>query len=192
VTLVTAGSGKVAGSHTRKHQDWAREIEEEKKLTRQKTIVGTTFARTASRALAHGVVLLLLFTPQSWAGVVCICKRPDASGHACCRLARHDNPAVETREEGSDSHSSHCKGREAVAPCAKFDYTPQGVKSRCQSVQEDGAQAAITSSTKQLPINHPPAPVYIGAQNFIAPTSNHIHPQRRNRLLYLALSCWRI
>jgi hypothetical protein len=183
---------KVAGSHTRKHQDCAREIEEEKKLTRQKTRIGTTFARTASRALAHGFVLLLLFTPQSWAGVICICNRPDVSGHACGRLTRRDNPAVGTREEGSDSHSSHRKGREAVAPGAQFDYPPQGVERRCNSVQEDGAQTAITSSTKQLPITHPLGPVYIGAQTFIAPASIHIHPQRRSSLLYLAFSCWRI
>ena len=161
-------------------------------MTRQKTRIGTTFARTASRALARGFVLLLLFTPQSWAGVICICNRPAASRHACGRLTRHDSPAIETREEGSDSHSSHCKGRDAVAPGAQFDYTPQGVERRCQSVQEDGAQAAITSSTKQLSINPTLAPVYIGAQTFIAPASIHIHPQRRNRLLYLALSCWRI
>jgi hypothetical protein len=182
----------VAGSHARKHQDCAREIGEEKKLTRQKTRIGATFASTASRALTHGFVLLLLFTPQSWAGVICICNRPGASGHACGRLTRHDNPAVETRAEGSDSHSSHCKGREAVAPGAQSDCPPQGVERRCQSVQEDGAQAAITTSTKQLPITSPPAPVYIDAQTFIAPASIHINPQRRNRLLYLVFSCWRI
>jgi hypothetical protein len=182
----------VADSHMRKHQDCACEIEEEKKLTRQKTRIGTTFSRTVSRALAHGFVLLLLFTPQSWAGVICICNRPDASGHACCRLARHDNPAVETNEEGSDSHSSHCKGRGAVAAGAQFDYPPQDVERRCQSVQEDSAQAAITSSTKQLPVTPPLASVYIGAQTFIAAASLHIHPQGRNRLLYLAFSCLRI
>jgi hypothetical protein len=161
-------------------------------LTRQKTRIGTTFARTASRALARGFLLLLLFTPQSWAGVICICNHPDASGHACGRLTRHDNPAIEAREGGSDSHSSHCKGKEAVATDAQFDYQPPGIERRCQSVQEDGAQAAITSSTKQLSINPTLAPVYIDAQTFIAPASIHIHPQRRNRLLYLALSCWRI
>jgi hypothetical protein len=180
------------GSHTRKHQDCAWKIKEEKKLTRQKTRIGTTLARTASRALAHGFVLLLLFTPQSWAGVICICNRPDVSGHACCSPARRDNPVVETREEGLDSHSSKCKGREAVAPGVQFDYPPQGVKRRCQSSLEDGAQAVITSSTEQLQVKTPSAPVYIDAQTFIAPVSVHIHPQRRNRLLYLALSCWRI
>ena len=161
-------------------------------MTRQKAKIGATFISTASRTLARGFVLLLLFTPQSWAGVICICNRPDASGHACGRLTRHDNLAIETREEGSDSHSSHRKGRETVAPGAQFDYTPQGVERRCQSVQEDGAQAAITSSTKQLSINPTMAPVYIGAQTLIAPASIHIYPQRRNRLLYLAFSCWRI
>ena len=182
---------KVAGSHTRKHQDCAWEIEEEKKLARQKARVGNTFARTPSRALARGFVLLLLFTHQSWAGVICICNRPDASGQACRRLARRNNPAVETSEEVSDTHSSHCKGREAMAPGAQFDYSPQGVERRCQSAQEDGAQAAITSPTKQLPIAIS-APVYIDAHTFVAPASIQIHPQRRNRLLYLAFSCWRI
>src|SRR5215510_9690952 len=133
----------VAGSHTRKHRDCAWEIEEEKKLTRQKARIGTTFASTASRALARGFVILLLFTHQSWAGVICICNRQGASGHACCRLALHDNPAVETIEAGSDTHSTHCRRRDAVAPGANFDYPPQGVKSRCQSVQEVAAQAVI-------------------------------------------------
>jgi hypothetical protein len=183
---------KVAGSHTRKHQNCAWEIEEEKKLTRQKARIGTTFALTASRALAHGFALLLLFTHQSWAGDICICNRPDASGHACCRLARHDNAAVETSDEGSDTHSAQCKSREAMAPSAQFDYSPQGVKRRCQSAQEVGAQEVITSSTKQLPVKTPLAPVYIGAQTFIALAYIYIHPQRRNRLLYLAFSCWRI
>jgi hypothetical protein len=160
-------------------------------LTRQKARIGTTFARTASRALACGFALLLLFTPLFWAGVICICNRQDASDHACCRLARHDNPAVEISEEGPDSHSSHCKGREAMALGAQFDYPPQGVERRCQSAQEDGAQVAITSPTKQLPVATP-APVYIDAHTFIAPASIHIHPQRRNRLLHLAFSCWRI
>jgi hypothetical protein len=182
---------KAAGSHTRKHQDCAWEIEEEKKLIRQKVRIGTTFARTASLALARGFALLLLFTHQSWAGVICICERQDAPGHACYRLARHDNPAVETSEELSDTHSSHCKGREAMSPGAQFDYSPQGVERRCQSAQEDGAQAPITSPTKQLPIATP-APVYIDAHTFIAAASIRIHPQRRNRLLYLAFSCWRI
>jgi len=182
---------KVAGSHTRKHQDCAWEIEEEKKLTRQKARIGTTFASTASRALARGVALLLLFTPQTWAGVICICNRPDASGHACCRLTRHVNPAIETSGEVSDTHSSHCKGREAMAPGAQFDHSQQCVERRCQSSQEDGAKAAITSPTTRLPVAIP-APVYIDAQTFIAPASIHIHPQRRNRLLHLAFSCWRI
>jgi hypothetical protein len=183
---------KVVGLHKCKHQGCAWQIEEKKKLTRQKAQIRATFISTASRALARGFVLLLLFTQQFWAGVICICNRPDVSGQACCRLARHDNPAVETGKEGSDSHSSHCKGREAVAPGALFDYPPQGVKRRCQPVQEDGAQAAITSSTKQLPVNPHLTPIYICAQTFIAPASTHIHPQRRNRLLYLAFSCWRI
>jgi hypothetical protein len=183
---------KVVGLHKCKHQGCAWQIEEKKKLTRQKAQIRATFISTASRALARGFVLLLLFTQQFWAGVICICNRPDVSGHACGRLTRRDNPAVGTRDEGSDSHSSHCKGREAVATGAQFDYSPQGVKRRCQSVQEDGAQAVITSPTKQLPVNNPPAPVYIDAQTTIAPASICVHPQRQNHSLYLAFSCWRI
>ena len=33
--------------------------------------------------------------------------------------------------------------------------------------------------------------LYIAAQTFIAPAPIHIHPQRRNSLLYLDFSCWR-
>ncbi len=183
---------KVVGFHTSKHQGYAWEIEEEKKLTRQKAQIGITFIRTASRMLACGFVLLLLFTHQSWAGVICNCNHPDESEHACCHRAQHDNPAVETYQEGSDTHSSHCKSREAMAPGAQFDYSPQGVKRCCHSAHEDDAQAVIISSTKQLPVKSALPPVHIGAQTIIAPASIYIHPQRRNRLLYLAFSCWRI
>ena len=171
---------------------WAWEIEGEKKLTRQNAQIGTTFIGAASRALARGFLLLLLFPHQSLAGAICSCNHPGESEHACCRRAKHDNPAVETHLEGSDTHSSHCASREAPAPCADFDYPSHGVGVCCQSAQDADAQAVAVSATEQLPVEKLLPPVWIDAQTIIAPASVHIHPHRQNLPLYLAFSCWLI
>jgi hypothetical protein len=159
-------------------------------LTRQKAQIETTFIRTASRALVRGFVLLLLFTNQFWAGIICGCNLPDGSGHACCRRAQHDNPPVD--REGLHTQSSHCASPKAMVFGAQFDYSPQGVKVCCRPVQEDGTQAVIMSSTEQLPANNHLPAVHIDAHTIIAPASVYTHPQRRNRPLYLAFSCWLI
>lgn len=161
-------------------------------MTWQKAQIGTKFIRAASGALARGFVLLLLFAHQYWAGVICICNRPEASGHAYCRLAQRDNTTVETHQEGLDIHSSHCPSPETLAPGAQFDNSTHDVKVCCQSAQDAGEQAVAVSSAKQLPMENPLSPVRIGAQTTVAPASVYVHPQRRDRQLYLAFSCWRI
>jgi hypothetical protein len=162
-------------------------------LTRQKAQIGTKFIRAAPGALARGFVLLLLFAHQSWTGIICICNRPDASAHAYCRLAQRDNTAVEThQEEGLDIHSSHCPSPETLAPGPQFDNSTHGVKVCCQSAQDAGEQAVVVSSTKQPTMENFLSSVRIDAQTTVAPASVYIHPQRRDRPLYLAFSCWRI
>lgn len=161
-------------------------------MARQKAQIGTTFIRAASRALTRGFVLLLLFSHQAWAGAICGCNCLDGGGHACRRLARRDNPAVETYQEGSGTHSSNCASLETLASGAQFDNSTHGVKVCCHSAQGAGAQTVAVSSMKQLPMEKLLSPVRIDAQTTVAPVSVYIHPQRRDRPLYLAFSCWRI
>lgn len=159
-------------------------------MTRQKARIRTTFIRAASRALARGFALLLLFSHLAWSGAICGCNYPD--GHACRRLAQRDDTAVETHQEGSDIHSSHCPSPETLAPGSQFNNSTHGVKVCCQSAQGAGEHAVVVSSTKQLTMEIFLSPVRIGAQTTVAPASVYIHPQRRDRPLYLAFSCWRI
>ena len=161
-------------------------------MTRQKAQIGITFIRAASRALARGSVLLLLFSHQVWAGAVCGCNHLDGGGHACNRMARRDNHAIGTYPEDSGTHSSHCARPETLAPGAQFDNSTHGVKMCCQSAQNAGEQTVAVSSTKQLPMENLLSPVRTGAQTTVASASVSIHTQRRDRPLYLAFSCWRI
>jgi hypothetical protein len=170
----------------------ARDRSRRKSVTRQKAQIGTAFIRAASRALARGSVLLLLFSHLAWAGAVCSCNHSDGARHACSRLAQRDNPAVETHQEGLDTHSTHCASPETLAPGSQFDNSTHGVKVCCQSAQNAGEQTVAISSTKQLPMENLLSPVRIGVQTTAAPASIYIHPQRRDRPLYLAFSCWRI
>lgn len=159
-------------------------------MTRQKARIGTTFIRAASRALARGFTLLLLFSHLAWSGAICGCNYPD--WHPCRRLAQRDNTAAETHQEGLDVHSSHCPSPETLAPGPQFDNSTHDVKVCCQSTQDAGEQLVVVSSTKQPTMENFLSPVRIDAQTTVAPASVYIHPQRRDRPLYLAFSCWRI
>lgn len=161
-------------------------------MTRQKAQIVATLIRTASRALAHGFVLLLLFTHLSWAGVICSCNHPDGSEHAFCHRAQRDNMVVETHQEGSDTLPSHCTRWETLCPAAEFDVSSRHVMACCHSAQGAGAQAVAASSTNQLPVEKLASPFRIGEQTIVTPASVYIHPRRQNLPLYLAFSCWLI
>ena len=162
-------------------------------MTRQTAQIGTTFIRAASRSLMQGIVLLLLFTQQSRAGLICNCSHQDESRHACWRQPQHDNPAVETHQEGSDAlSSSHCASEETQAPGATLGSSPQGVNVCCHSAPLVEMQAVEVTSTKQAPVENTLPRFQIGAETTVAPAFVHVHPQRHKRPLYSAFSCWLI
>jgi len=184
---------KVIGFLSGKYQYCAWETEEEKNLTRQKAQIGTALIRATMRALMRGVVLLLLFTHQSWASIICGCNHSDESDHACCHTAQHDNPAVEAHRQGSDVHSSsHCAGEEMPAPDTQFDNSPQSAMMCCHSSPQTDAQGVAVTSANPAPVENTPPLIHIGAQTIAAPVSINIHPQRHKRPLYLSFSCWLI
>jgi hypothetical protein len=49
---------------------------------------GLTSGKASLWALMRGIALLLLFTHQSWASVICNCADESGSQHACCHTSR--------------------------------------------------------------------------------------------------------
>jgi hypothetical protein len=52
-------------------------------------------------ALMRGIALLLLFTHQSWASVICNCVDESGSQHACCHTGRRPECAAEAPDANS-------------------------------------------------------------------------------------------
>lgn len=162
-------------------------------MTRQTAQIGATFIQAAPRSLMQGVVLLLLFTQQLWAGIICNYSHQNESRHACWRQPQHDNPAVETHQAGSEALSlPHCASGETPAPGATLGSSPQGANVCCHSAPPVEMQAVEVSSTKQAPVENTLPRIQIGAEKTVAPAFVHVHPQRHKRPLYSAFSCWLI
>lgn len=162
-------------------------------MTRQTAQIGTTFIRAASRSLMQGVVLLLLFSYQSLAGIICYCSHQNESRHACCHWLQRDNPGVEIYQAGSDALSlSHCASEETPPPAADLGSSQQGANVCCHSAPPVKMQAVAVPSERQLPVENTLPRIRIGAETAVAPAFVHVHPQRHKCPLYLAFSCWLI
>jgi hypothetical protein len=162
-------------------------------LNWQKAQTGTAFIHAPWRALMRGFALLLLLTHQPWAGVICAFTYQDDS-HAGCSAAQRKDITAEARQEVSDSHtSSHCASEEAPVPVAEFDNSPQNALACCSGAPQADALAVAVSSPKPMPVENAPPPIHTGAQKNPTPAlTGAIHPQRRQRPIYLSLSCWLI
>lgn len=184
---------EVIGSPAGKRQYCARELREEKKLKRHKSQIGATFIRATSGALMRVTVLLLLFTHQSWAGVICGCTRQDDSQHTCCPTAEHNDTAAEIHQGGLDAPaSSHCPSEGATTPDFQFENLPQCATMCCYVAPQTDAQGVTVSSPNPQTVEDTLPLVHINAQTIPEPASFNTHQQHHKRPLYLAFSCWLI
>lgn len=159
-------------------------------MARQKAQIGTTFIRATSRALTRGIVLLLLLTHQSWAGVFCKCTHQDKSQHTCCSAARRNETAAQMRQEGLVAHAPpHCASEEATTPDSQFKNLLQSAMKCCSAAPQSDAQGVA------VPLPNPPIVkntlplVFINGQTPTEPAFFNVHPQRHKRPIYLSLSC---
>jgi hypothetical protein len=162
-------------------------------LTWQKAQTGTAFIHTPWRALMRGFVLLLLLTHQPWAGVICAFTYQDDS-HAGCSAAQRNDITTEARQGVPDAHTlSHCASDEGPIPDPQFDNLPQSGLACCSGAPQADAMEVTISSPKPTPVENNPLPVHTGAPKNLTPAlTGAIHPQRRQRPIYLSLSCWLI
>jgi hypothetical protein len=70
-------------------------------LARQTTKPGLTSGKAFMWALMRGIALLLLFTHQSWASVICYCADESVWRHACCPTDSHSSCDAEATEMNS-------------------------------------------------------------------------------------------
>jgi hypothetical protein len=139
------------------------------------------------------IVILLLFTYQSWAGIICGYALHGESQHASCHTAQHNDAAAEIRREGSDAHaSSHCASEEATIPDFQFENLPQCATMCCYAAPQTDVQRVTVSSPNPQTVEHTFPLVHINTQTLPEPASFNTHPQHHKRPLYLTLSCWLI
>jgi hypothetical protein len=100
-------------------------------------------------ALMRGILLSLLFTHQTWAGIICHCALKSESQHVCCQTAHH-SPSL----AGADAdmrHSTPCSDEGEPLPDDQRKGAPQGEEACCHvSPQAEGRTVEVSLS------NHAP------------------------------------
>jgi hypothetical protein len=136
-------------------------------LARQATKPGFTSGKASLWALMRGIALLLLFTHQSWAGVICNCADESGSPHACCHTGRRLECAAEAPETNS---------------------LPQETEMCCHlSPQAEAQTFSITTPIFILAENHLHGVGTLMATAF-TPEYTGVLPSSRSRPLYLTHS----
>ena len=93
-------------------------------MARQTTKPGFTSGRASLWALMRGIALLLLFTHQSWASVICNCAEESESHHACCHAGRRPECAADAPDTNSlPQETERCRHLSPQAEAQTFSIT---------------------------------------------------------------------
>lgn len=136
-------------------------------LARRMTKPG--FSKDSLWGLMRGIALLLLFTNQSWASVICNCADANGSQHTCC-------------------HSHASRGHHCGSEGIETKIQPQEAEMCCHlSPQAEEQTFSITASS------FPPAESYLQGAGTLVPRaftseSAGVAPSARYRPLYLTHS----
>jgi hypothetical protein len=149
------------------------------------------FSRARRWALASGITLMLVASPQTWADVVCLYEPLIECEESCCRKAHHSDTTAEIQGENTASETS--------TSCETSMQALYGDRLSFQS-------PSVTVCRVEQPQSEPPprfvpAPPQVGAEPaqfadglfwFTSPGPAHtFNPICRcsKRPLYLAFSC---
>ena len=158
-----------------------------------KKLVSRIFSRGAWRLLPRLLALMLIFTQQSWAGVVCFCEHEGEHQHDCPQIAHHcdSSMAAQRGDWDCDAISSMSCSEEEWTPAQEnqFDSLPQSAGLCRHSLPPVEVQAVSVSSP--IPVSVVITPKL---DDFVLPGAvasaaiNVVYPPRA-RPLYLTLSC---
>jgi hypothetical protein len=166
------------------------------------------FRQRRWRKLMSVLVLLLLFTNQTWAGGLCFCesegKAPNSDCHTMLPL---DKPKAEAPHSGC--HTAHVPGQTTATPlevatpplthhCSDAESSLADAQPGqlthstmiCCHLQPDAeAQAVPVTAQNQVLIVAILPFIHFGARPNSAPLSHTFHHPHQKRPLYLSYSC---
>ena len=166
------------------------------------------FRQRQWRKLVSVLVLLLLFTHQTWAGGLCFCEpEGKAPNSGCHTMLPPDKPKAEAPHSGC--HTAHFPGRTTVAmpevatpqsthrrseaepPAAQPEKLANSTMICCHLQPDAEAQAIPVTARNQGPILTTLPIIHCGAQPNSAPLPDNFHHphQHQKRPLYLSYSC---
>jgi hypothetical protein len=182
----------------------------EKNLIKQAEQTGTSkgFRQRRGRKLMPVLLLLLLFTHQTWASGLCLCKPEGKAPHTGCHTTQSpDQPKAEAPLSGC--HTAHLPGQ--ITPGMPEAATPQSTHhcSEAESLVADAQPGKLAHSTmicchlqpdteaQAIPVTAQNQGlivatlpfIYIGAQHNSAPLPDNFHHPHQKRPLYLSYSC---
>ena len=169
-------------------------------MTGQAAKAGFTFnvSRINWRALMRGSLLLLLFTHQSWAGIVCHCalqgSAQNDSQHQCHHAAHLSKSTLGTEQEVlADHHSTSCSGESTAIPNGGIETSPQGATvCCCHATPSAEVQAVSVLSQSDVPGDSTPPLISFGALRTSTSEYIGLHQPLHSRPLYLTLSSFLI
>ena len=136
-------------------------------MAQQATKPGFTFSKASLWALMRGIALLLLFTHQSWAGIICNCADESGSQDAYC----HSDQRLECAAEASEMNSP-----------------PQETKMCCHLSPQAEAQTFSTTTPTFVPAENRLLAFGTPVATAFTPEYSGVLQQSRSRPLYLTHS----
>ena len=181
----------------------------EKSLIKQVAQTGIikAFRQGQGRKLMPVLVLLLLFTHQTWAGGLCLCepegKAPhsgchtmqspvqsiDEASHSGCHTTHFSDQTTQAMPEDATPLSTHhCS--ESESSLADAQPGQLHITMICCHLQPDAEAQAIpvTAQNQGLIVATLPF-IHFGAQSNSAPLPDNFHHPHQRRPLYLSHSC---
>lgn len=153
-------------------------------------------------------VLLLLFTHQTWAGGLCLCKPEGKVSHSGCHTMQLPDQAMDEAppsgchtahfpeqstqampEDATPQSTQHCSETQSLVADAQPEKLAHSTMICCRLQPNTEAQAIPVTAQNQglivatLPFNH------FGAQSNSAPLPDNFHHPHQKRPLYLSYSC---
>lgn len=141
-------------------------------------------------AMAAGLALMLMASPQVWAGVACFCEPQMECEDHCCQTAHHSETVVEMQSVSSTLETStSCETATDARGVAQVRFQSPPVSGRCvmQPLSEPPARYVYAQLQVHAAITQPPDDLRWFLKPAFAHTFNHTCWCSK-RPLYLAFS----
>ena len=135
------------------------------------------------------MLVLLLFTNQTWADSLCFCEQDGEVSRSAWHTTHFpDQKARATPEDAASQSTHHCSEEESPIGNAQPGQLTHSTMICCQ-LQPDVEEQAIPVATQTYGPNVAALPfIYFGARSNSAPLPDNFHLPHQKRPLYLSYS----